>query len=88
MGHSEAYERMLRAAKAGKAEALYDLGVAYAVGQNGLPIDLVSAHKWFNLAARAGDNRAPQDRAELAAEMSAFEIAEAQKQARAWLTAN
>ncbi len=86
MGHSEAYERMLRAARAGQADALYNLGVAYAAGENGLPIDLIAAHKWFNLAARAGDERAPEDRAELAAEMSAWEIAEAQKQARAWLT--
>ena len=87
MGHSEAYERMLRAARAGQAEALYDLGVAYAVGRGGLPVDLVSAHKWFNLAARAGDDRATLDRAEISAEMNAWQIAEAQKQARAWLVA-
>lgn len=85
MGHSEAYERMLRAARSGEAEALYDLGVAYSVGQNGLPVDLISAHKWFNLAARAGDDRASYDRAEISSEMSAAQIAEAQKQARAWI---
>ncbi len=39
--------------------------------------DLVAAHKWFNLAAMHGNERAARLRLEIAAEMSAAEIAAA-----------
>ena len=65
---------------------MYELGVAYSSG-SGVELDLVEAHKWFNLAALSGDARGQQCRAEIADEMSAREIAEAQRQARAWLAA-
>jgi len=45
----------------------------------------VTAHKWFNLAAMKGSNEARTCRSELAAEVSAAEIAEGQRQARGWL---
>lgn len=67
------------------AEAYYDLGVAYSMGQGDIAIDLVQAHKWFNLAAMAGMRQAQEDRAFVAADMTSAEIAEAQRQARAWL---
>lgn len=70
----------------GNIEALYDLGVTYSTGRGGMAVDLVEAHKWFNLAALSGDLRAQQCRAEIAEEMTAREIAEAQRQARAWLS--
>jgi TPR repeat protein len=47
--------------------------------------DLVSAHKWFNLAAMRGNEDAKRYRMEIAREMSKTEIAEAQRQAREWL---
>jgi uncharacterized protein len=50
-----------------------------------LPVDLIEAHKWFNLAALSGCTRGQECRAEIALEMTAREIAEAQRQARAWL---
>ena len=75
----------MRDAAAGKTEALYDLGIAYSSGSGGLDVDLIEAHKWFNLAAVNGHERAQQCRAEISDEMTAREIAEAQKQARAWL---
>jgi uncharacterized protein len=78
--------RMAQAA-AGDANALYDLGVAYSTGSGGIEVDLVQAHKWFNLAAVSGDTRAQECRAEISDEMTAREIAEAQRQARAWLNA-
>jgi uncharacterized protein len=78
--------RMAQAA-AGDANALYDLGVAYSTGSGGIEVDLVQAHKWFNLAAVSGDGRAQECRAEISDEMTAREIAEAQRQARAWLNA-
>lgn len=65
-------------------EALYDLGILYSTGQ-GVEMDYVEAHKWFNLAALRGVNEARDWRAELAREMSMDQIAEAQRQAREWL---
>ena len=42
-----------RDAKHGRADALYNLGLAYSTGQ-GVAQDIVAAHKWFNLAAVRG----------------------------------
>jgi TPR repeat protein len=64
-------------------EALFRLGVQYCTGRD-VTVDRIVAHKWFNLAALRGDVRAREWRAELAQEMSAAEIAEAQRQAREW----
>jgi len=72
------------AAEGGKCDALYELGLIYSTG-NGVDVDLVTAHKWFNLAAMRGSEAARSYRAELAREMQPQEIAEAQRQAREWL---
>jgi hypothetical protein len=79
-------ESRLADAAAGDAEALYELGVAYSTGTAGIEVDLIEAHKWFNLAALNGSERGQECRAEIADEMTAREIAEAQRQARAWLS--
>jgi len=73
-------------AAAGDPDALYELGVAYSTGTNGIDVDLIEAHKWFNLAALNGSTEAQMCRAEISEEMTAREIAEAQRQARAWLS--
>jgi len=78
-------ESLLADAATGNADALYKLGVAYSTGTCGTEVDLVEAHKWFNLAALNGSEIGQQCRAEIADEMTAREIAEAQRQARAWL---
>jgi TPR repeat protein len=78
-------EQRLADAAQGDAKALYELGVAYSTGSN-VEVDLVEAHKWFNLAALNGSKLGQQCRADIAEEMSAREIAEAQRQARAWLS--
>lgn len=72
-------------AEAGDINALFELGVTYSTGRGDAPVDLIEAHKWFNLAALNGCTRAQACRAEISVEMSAREIAEAQKAARAWL---
>ncbi|URD59942.1 SEL1-like repeat protein [Sphingomonas sp. KRR8] len=72
-------------AEAGDVEALFELGVTYSTGRGGTDVDLIEAHKWFNLAALNGCTRGQQCRAEISVEMTAREIAEAQRQARAWL---
>jgi uncharacterized protein len=66
-------------------DVLYELGVRHCVGRS-QPVDLVSAHKWFNLAAMRGSKEAARMRLEIAAEMSTSEIAAAQRAARDWLT--
>src|ERR1700712_2448312 len=91
MGHSLktaaflAESRMIDAAM-GDVQALYELGVAYSTGSGGVAVDMVEAHKWFNLAALQGNSLAQECRADVAEDMTAREIAEAQRQARAWLT--
>lgn len=72
-------------AESGNVDALFDLGIAYSMGGEGVEVDLIAAHKWFNLAALNGSTRGQECRADIAGDMSAREIAEAQKQARAWL---
>ena len=75
----------LAAASQGQVGACFDLGVAFSTGSNGADCDLIEAHKWFNLAAARGHEEAAYCRADISDEMTAREIAEAQKQARAWL---
>ena len=77
--------RCLAAAAAGEVDAYHDLGVIYSTGSHGVAADLVEAHKWFNLAAAAGHEAAACCRADISDEMTAREIAEAQRQARSWL---
>src|SRR5688500_9525638 len=55
----------------GDADALYELGVVYSTGTHGIDVDLIEAHKWFNLAALNGSTRGQESRAEIAEEMSA-----------------
>ncbi|EQB33823.1 hypothetical protein M529_02095 [Sphingobium ummariense RL-3] len=69
------------------AEECFNRGVAHSCGTGGMPIDLIEAHKWFNLAALKGSEEGQAMRAEVAEEMTAREIAEAQRQARAVIAA-
>jgi uncharacterized protein len=66
-------------------DALVELGLLYCAGRDDVAIDLVSAHKWFNLAAIRGNGEAKRYRMEIARLMSKREIAEAQRRAREWL---
>ena len=72
-------------AERGDVEAYYDLGVSYSTGRGGAPVDLIEAHKWFNLAAARAHEEAAHCRADISNEMTAREIAEAQRRARQWL---
>jgi hypothetical protein len=65
-------------------EHLYGLGMRHSIG--GLErFDLITAHMYFNLAGIKGHRHAKARRAEIATEMSAAEIAAAQRAARIWL---
>lgn len=79
--------KCLAAAAAGDIGAYFDLGVAYSTGSHGVASDLIEAHKWFNLAASKGHEEAALCRADISDEMTAREIAEAQRRAREWLCA-
>jgi TPR repeat protein len=64
---------------------LLRIGLLYSTGQGGAPLDYVSAHMLFNLAAMRGSEEAKQHRKELSMEMDRDTIAEAQRAAREWL---
>lgn len=68
-----------------QADILFELGLMYATGRD-CDTDLVTAHKWFNIAAIKGSARAAELRTELAATMSKPELARALREAREWMT--
>ena len=67
------------------ADEMFELGMIYSSGRE---VDLVTAHKWFNLAAMKGNAEAVRLRREVAAEMADAEIGQAQRAARDWLKAH
>lgn len=66
-------------------DSFFELGMMYSIGRS-VPVDLVNAHKWFNIAAARGNRDAIRLRREVAEQMSDEDIAAAQRAARAWLT--
>ena len=68
-------------------DVLFERGLYWASGRSGV-VNLVAAHKWFNLAALKGRTEAIAMRREIAEQMSDVEIASAQREARAWTTSN
>jgi hypothetical protein len=75
----------LASAALGDIEATYTLGVAFSTGSHGVGCNLIEAHKWFNLAAVKGHAESQMCRADISDEMTAREIAEAQRRAREWI---
>ena len=71
-------------ARKGRPDALYNLGLAYSTGQ-GVTVDFIAAHKWFNLAAMKGVEEAKSWRAQISREMGPAQVAEALRLAREWL---
>lgn len=67
------------------AEMLFHLGMMYCLGRE-VDQDYVAAHKWFNIAALKGSTEARHYRCEISREMTAHQIAEAQRQARDWIS--
>ncbi len=68
-----------------RADTFCDMGLMYATGR-GCAVDLVSAHKWLNIAAIKGSDRAAELRADLAQTMTKMQLAEALRAAREWMT--
>lgn len=67
------------------ADQFFRLGLMYSTGQS-VAADMVTAHKWFNIAGMRGSREAIHYRCEIAREMSSADIAAAQRAARTWLT--
>ena len=85
MSVSIAAETLASAEPIMSGEEMYRLGLEASIGGDGAGFDLITAHKWFNLAAMQGNIEARAYRAELSKEMSADEVAEAQRLAREYL---
>src|SRR5665811_487804 len=68
------------------ADGCFALGMNYSAGA-GVAVDLIEAHKWFNIAAMRGHADAAQLRREIAEQMADAEIGRAQRAARDWLKA-
>lgn len=68
-----------------QADILFNMGLMYATGRD-CDVNLVAAHKWLNIAAIKGCERAAQLRTELGASMSKLELATALRGAREWMT--
>ncbi|MBI1201411.1 MAG: hypothetical protein GC182_02755 [Rhodopseudomonas sp.] len=66
------------------AEGCFGRGLVYSAGA-GVAVDLVEAHKWFNIAAMRGHGEAARRRREVAELMADAEIGRAQRAARDWL---
>ena len=78
-------EDLAGSAACGDEVAAFELAMCYASGSGGVEVDIVQAHRWFNVAAACGYQPALDWRHEIAMEMSAREVVEAQKLARATL---
>lgn len=66
------------------ADVFFQMGLDRSIGRNG-DVDMIAAHMWFNLAAARGNREAAARRLEIASEMTAVEVAEAQRRAREWI---
>ncbi|PCK83970.1 hypothetical protein CPT32_26410 [Rhizobium sophoriradicis] len=67
------------------ADVFCEMGLMYATGR-GCAVDLVAAHKWLNIAAIKGNDRAAELRADVAATMNKMQLVEALRAAREWMT--
>ncbi len=70
---------------ADEGDLFFDLGMMYATGRS-VAVDLVAAHKWFNLACLRGKQAAKSYREEIAQELSQSQLALALQSARAFLS--
>ena len=72
---------------AAQTDILFEMGMMYATGRD-CAVDLVAAHKWFNIAAIKGCDRAARLRGDIMSTMSKADIATALREAREWMTSH
>lgn len=82
---AESRDMIEMAAQGGAPDALFELGLMYCNGRE-VELDLIEAHKWFNLAAMRGNDAARRYRQEIAAELTAADVGQAQRRAREWMS--
>ena len=75
------------AAEPTTSEECFERGMVCSSGREG-PVDMIAAHKWFNIAAMRGSKDAVLLRRECAEQMTDAEIGLAQRAARDWLKAH
>src|SRR6185437_12251740 len=75
---AEAARWFLRAANLGYVDAVFNLAVLYERG-DGVPQSLLDAYKWYSVAAISGDAVAKTRADAIATQISADELAAAQK---------
>jgi hypothetical protein len=80
---TEAVRWYRKAAEQGYPVAQSNLGSMYALGK-GVKQDYVQAYMWFNIAAEHGDANARKNLDLAAKQMTADQIAKAQKLAQGW----
>jgi len=78
--YAEAAKKFEKAAFKGDPSSAANLGFLYFFG-NGVPIDVVASHMWFNLAARRGISRANFLVAQVEDRMTSEQIEEAKRRA-------
>src|SRR5262245_27432173 len=69
------------------ARVLFHLGMLYCLGHK-VEQDFVAAQKWLTLAALKGSVEARHYRCKISREMTTSELAEAHRQAQAWINLN
>jgi TPR repeat protein len=80
----EALRLINKAADKFHTRAILTLGFMYKQGWK-VPQDYVTAHKWYNIGASLGDDKAKYERDDLAKKMTPPQLADAQKLAREWM---
>lgn len=85
--YSSAFQHLKKSAEQGNKYAQALVAFMYADGQ-GVPIDLVSAHLWYNLSAAQGYENAAKNRLQIENSMTPEQIAEAERRSREWKSPN
>jgi TPR repeat protein len=84
MSQIDLLERLPQPRSRPSGEQLFKRGMGYATGL-GAPVDLISAHALFDIAARLGSVEAKIYRRTIGGDMEPTQIAEALRVARDWL---
>ncbi|MBT8435260.1 MAG: hypothetical protein KJN95_11375 [Gammaproteobacteria bacterium] len=85
--YESAFKRFSRLSAKGSAISQYHLGLMYLKGL-GVLQDFCRAHLWLNMASSRGHKKARVQLEKLTNRMSAQQVADAQKLARAWAAQN
>jgi len=85
--YAEAFKWCRLAAEQGFSKCQGALGDLYENG-HGVPQDYVKAHMWYNIAGANGASKGNEDRDEIADQMTAADISQAQAMARECMSSN